>query len=233
MFFRKDWIPLLVFIVAIVGVGFYSLQTRPPKEPVLIVKPVEPLEKPTAKTPVGETSQGRPFRADGTWQTEPHVAPGQPAAAAQGGYWENRNYIRPAGYVIQHPRGQTSSNPLFADGVPEHLKCPPELVGEFMSETTLEIYRATVTRISNEVIEKYNPNRPIHVVWPLFIEAEKFYLANADPPIIDETRVHPDQLPLLADERSNVSCGRLDWQIQQSLDYPEIDVLGLTQIALS
>ena len=51
MFFRKYWIPLSVFIVAIVGVSLYYLQTRPPKEPILIVKPVE-YEKPPAKAPV-------------------------------------------------------------------------------------------------------------------------------------------------------------------------------------
>ena len=53
MFFRKYWIPLSVFIVAVVGVGLYVLQTRPPKEPILIIKPVE-FEKQPAKAPVVE-----------------------------------------------------------------------------------------------------------------------------------------------------------------------------------
>ena len=56
MLLRKYWIPLLVFIVAIVGVGLYYLQTRPPKDPILIVKPVE-YEKPTAEAPVVEPPQ--------------------------------------------------------------------------------------------------------------------------------------------------------------------------------
>ena len=53
MFIRKYWIPLLVFIIAIVGVGLYVLQTRPPQEPILIIKPVE-FEKQPAKAPVVE-----------------------------------------------------------------------------------------------------------------------------------------------------------------------------------
>ena len=85
MFIRKDWIPLLVFIVAIVGVSLYSGQTRPPKNPIVIVKPIE-YEKPTAEMPVGDTSQGGHFHEDGTWPAEPHtpvapsVTPETPAA---------------------------------------------------------------------------------------------------------------------------------------------------------
>ena len=70
MFFRKYWIPLLVFIVAIVGVSLYYLQTRPPKEPILIVKPVE-FEKPPAKAPVVEQrEQVGHFHSDGTFHAE-------------------------------------------------------------------------------------------------------------------------------------------------------------------
>ena len=72
MFIRKYWLPLTVFIVAIGGVGLYYLQTHPPKPPILIVKPVEPIEKPTAEAPVGDTSQGGHFHEDGTWHGETH-----------------------------------------------------------------------------------------------------------------------------------------------------------------
>lgn len=75
MFIRKYWIPIAVFIVAIVGVGLYYLQTRPPKEPIVIYKPVEPLPKSEVKTPVGDTSQGGHFHADGTWHEGAHDAP--------------------------------------------------------------------------------------------------------------------------------------------------------------
>ncbi len=72
MFIRKYWIPISVFIVALVGVSLYYLQTRPPKKPVLIVTPVE-VEKLPAKVPVGDTSQNGHFHADGTWHAEPHA----------------------------------------------------------------------------------------------------------------------------------------------------------------
>ena len=63
MFIRKYWIPISVFIVAIAGVGLYLLATQPPKDPIVIYKAVEPIEKPTqqpttAQVPVGDTSQG-------------------------------------------------------------------------------------------------------------------------------------------------------------------------------
>ena len=82
MFLRKHWIGLTVFLVAIVGVGLYYLQTRPPKDPILIIKPVEPLpkstEQPKAEVP-SEPLQGGHFHADGTWHEGPHE-PGSHAA---------------------------------------------------------------------------------------------------------------------------------------------------------
>ena len=79
MFMRKYWIPLTVFLVALAGVGLYLLATQPPPEPIVIYTPVEPLEKPTeqpkAEVPVGDTSQGGHFHADGTWHEGPHEMP--------------------------------------------------------------------------------------------------------------------------------------------------------------
>ena len=75
MFIRKYWIPLSVFIVAICGVGLYYLQTQPPKEPTVIYKPVEPIEKPTAEVPEGDTSQGGHVHTDGTLPDQPHETP--------------------------------------------------------------------------------------------------------------------------------------------------------------
>ena len=34
MFIRKYWLPLSVFLIAIIGVGLYLLQTQPPKDPI-------------------------------------------------------------------------------------------------------------------------------------------------------------------------------------------------------
>ena len=76
MFIRKNWIPLSVFLIAIVMVGLYVLQTRSPeKAPLKIYKTTE-VEKPMQpQAPVGETSQGRHFHADGTWHEGPHDVP--------------------------------------------------------------------------------------------------------------------------------------------------------------
>ncbi len=83
MFIRKYWLPLSVFIVAIVGIGLYLLATQPEKPPIVIYKPVEPLpkstEQPKAEVPVEDTSQGRHFHEDGTWHEGPH----EQEAAAQ------------------------------------------------------------------------------------------------------------------------------------------------------
>ena len=78
MFIQKYWLPLSVFVVAVVSVGLYLLATQPPPEPIKIYKAVEPLatptQAPTTQTPVGEkTEQGGHWHADGTWHAEPHV----------------------------------------------------------------------------------------------------------------------------------------------------------------
>ena len=82
MFIRKYWLPLSVFIVAIVGIGLYYLQTRPPKDPIVIYKPVEPLPKSeVAEAPERDTSQGGHRHTDGTWHEGPHEPVEQPAEA--------------------------------------------------------------------------------------------------------------------------------------------------------
>ncbi len=80
MFLRKNWLPLSVFVVAIAVVCVYMIQTQSPKAPIKIYKPVDPIEQPTAEkppveteVPVGDTSQGGHFHADGTWHVEPHA----------------------------------------------------------------------------------------------------------------------------------------------------------------
>ena len=80
MFIRKYWILLSVLLVAIVGVGLYLLTTQPEKEPIVIIKPVEPLPKSerAAEAPVVESSQGGRVHADGTFPAEPHETPVQP-----------------------------------------------------------------------------------------------------------------------------------------------------------
>ena len=80
MFVRKYWLPFSVLIVSIAGVSLYllTIQTQPPQDPIVIIKPVEPLPKSTAQAsseaPVGDTSQGGHFHEDGTFHAEPHDA---------------------------------------------------------------------------------------------------------------------------------------------------------------
>ena len=75
MFIRKNWLPLSVFLIAIVMVGLYVLQTRTEKVPIKIYKTTE-VEKPTQpQAPVGDTSQGGHFHEDSTWHAGPHADP--------------------------------------------------------------------------------------------------------------------------------------------------------------
>lgn len=100
----------------------------------------------------------------------------------------------------------TSTNPLFAEGVPEHLQCPPELIGAYsVSPEAAKGFQA----VGLEILEKWNPNRPLTEVWPAFIEMEKRYHANADP----EHKTYA------------WGAGRVDWNFQLLLDFPEMGVL--------
>ena len=114
MFFRKYWVPLTVFLVLIVGVSVYYLQTRPPKEPIVIYKttPVE-AEKPTPEAPVEETQQGGHFHADGTWHEGPHEAHEAPngAISAQPPVAASRDYTA---ISVQIPEGITDPDVLAA-----------------------------------------------------------------------------------------------------------------------
>ena len=98
MFLRKYWIPLLVFVVVIAVVCVYMIQTQPPKEPIVIYKPVEPLpQSPVVEAPVEDTSQGGHFHADGTWHEGQHEpVEQQPIAdnASQGRHWSDA-YLPP------------------------------------------------------------------------------------------------------------------------------------------
>ncbi len=114
--------------------------------------------------------------------------------------------------IIKTKIGLTSSNPMFADGVPKHLQFPNEWIGMYVQnfkEDYSELGRFSQPRI-DEILSKYNPHRPITEVWPLFIDAEKYYYSNADPKYADNSQ----------------GAGRLDWMYQNILDFPEVFVLG-------
>ena len=61
-------------------VSVYFLRTDLPEEPIKIYTPVEPLPKPKAETPIGETEQGGHVHEDGTWHEGAHEAHQNPAA---------------------------------------------------------------------------------------------------------------------------------------------------------
>ena len=216
MFIRKYWIPITVCIVAIVGVSLYYLQTRPPKEPIVIIKPIE-VEKPP---PPGESAEGGHWHGD-EWHADPHGYPVQPPSDTFSqiqGPIDSEDTIFSASQAVADDVNPTSvsSNPLFKDGVPEHLQCPPELIEVYAAELDPEM-RERVYQITAEILEKYNPNRPIAEVWPMFMESEKWYHANADP------------------EGAGISmaANRMDWQCQIVLDYPEVIVLAQEDVSRS
>lgn len=110
---------------------------------------------------------------------------------------------------VLHIRGFSSSNPYFADGVPKHLQCPPDLIGKYHHEVpavSAADSAAKMQSICLEVMEKYNPNRPIADIWDQFIAAEKFYRDNSP----------------VEGRKLTTSQGRGDWTVQFFLDFPEI-----------
>lgn len=99
---------------------------------------------------------------------------------------------------------QTSINPLFADGVPKHLQCPPELIGKYFKEVS-EADLLKIKAIAQEVWENYNPKRSLATINGEIHEATMYYIANADP---NKREPHTGE-------------NRIDWVIQSLLDFPE------------
>ena len=75
---NRIFIGILVLLICGV-VSVYFLRTDLPEEPIKIYTPVEPLPKPKAEAPIGETEQGGHVHEDGTWHEGPHVAHAPPA----------------------------------------------------------------------------------------------------------------------------------------------------------
>lgn len=70
-FSKRFFIGVLVLVICCV-VSVYFLNTDTSEAPIKIYKSVEPVAKPTAEVPVGDTSRGGHFHADDTWHAEPH-----------------------------------------------------------------------------------------------------------------------------------------------------------------
>lgn len=235
LFRNRLFFGIFIFgLIVLMGCGLFYGRKIANQAPVKVYKPVEVAQSAAPKPPPpGETFETGHWHGD-EWHSTPHETHTQPPAkptqpttaqhSAGGGYWSNGVYHRPAGYMPPYPRGQTSSNPYFKDGVPEHLKCPEKWIGVYAwaSGEYSEVDQK-MRQIYREVMEQYNPKRPIHEVWPRFIDDELFYQANADFPPLDPERYPPGSFaefaaaPELAE-----GADRIDWLIQNALDYPEV-----------
>ena len=222
MFREKVWIPILIVLLVVMGCGLFYSKRVANQEPVKIHHPVtgEPVEA-SKPPPPGQTAESGHWHGD-EWHAEPH-APEVSAAETEPQSQEESAERTPIVPEIETPDPDprdallspdfvnptsTSSNPLFADGVPEHLQCPPEFIDVYRKEDE-DNFIQRLMPIYYETQEKWNPNRPLTEVWPVFIEVEKWYRENADP------------------QRAELfgAAGRTDWLIQHWLDYPEITIL--------
>ncbi|MYA99516.1 hypothetical protein F4X90_07545, partial [Candidatus Poribacteria bacterium] len=75
---NRIFIGILVLIICGV-VSVYFLRTDLPEEPIKIYTPVEPMPKPKAEAPIGETEQDGHVHEDGTWHEGTHEAHAPPA----------------------------------------------------------------------------------------------------------------------------------------------------------
>ena len=74
MFLRKNWLPLLLFVMMICAVSLYILTTQAHKEPIKTHKPVEVSNPANPKPPPpGETAESGHWHGD-EWHAEPHEA---------------------------------------------------------------------------------------------------------------------------------------------------------------
>lgn len=220
MFLRKYWLPLTVFVlIALMGCGLFYGRKAAKQEPVKVYKPVE-VEKPAPPKPPppGETAESGHWHGD-VWHAEPHSAhaPGEVSQPPEVSAGEAPPTPAKSTSILPKPQlpadfvnpTSKSSNPLFADGVPEHLQCPPEFIGVYSLED-LEGLRLKLEPILEEIKEKWNPNRPIVDLWEQAIAFEIWCRDNADP----------EKAEILAAQ------GRVDWLIQMWLDFPEMTVLS-------
>ncbi|MCY3744427.1 MAG: hypothetical protein OXH00_25715 [Candidatus Poribacteria bacterium] len=76
---NRIFIGILVLIICGV-VSVYFLRTDLPEEPIKIYTPVEPMPKPKAEIPIGETERGGHVHEDGTWHEGTHEAHAPPTA---------------------------------------------------------------------------------------------------------------------------------------------------------
>ncbi|MDE0424264.1 MAG: hypothetical protein OXN25_05305 [Candidatus Poribacteria bacterium] len=73
---KKIWLPILIVLLIVIGIGVWRGQQAANQAPIKVYKPVE-VEKTEVPPKVNdETAQGGHFHEDGTFHTEPHEANG-------------------------------------------------------------------------------------------------------------------------------------------------------------
>ncbi len=137
-----------------------------------------------------------------------------PPGASPNGHWHDGVWHDGTHTTAPNKAGQLSTNPFLMNEIPEHLKMPPEwynfhYMEAYDDEESKEKFEKRLKTIIEEVIENYNPKRPIEDVWPTFIEAEKRY--NAESPY---SHLNPG-VPGLGGYRG-------DWLYKQVWDFPEV-----------
>lgn len=216
MFIRKNWLPLSMFLIAIVGVGLYYLQTRPPKPPIKIYKPVEVEKQPVAPKPPppGESFETGHWHGD-EWHATPH---------------ETDDTQKGAGLeFIEIPEkppdrlSETQIQELYAglppsavpENIPEYLKLPeafkkyPYAIHmDDPNAPSLTEVRAFMRQVSDYAIANHNPNRPIAEVWRAFMEAEIIYNTLAGQ--------HLGKFP------GGTGGGNIEWSYEQFWAFPEV-----------
>ena len=246
MFRKRVWLPILSILVIAMGCGLFYSHKVANQEPTKVYKPVE-IEKPVAPKPPppGETAESGHWHGD-EWHADPHeplpTAQSTPTTAppgvTTGGYWSNASSTTVlVGYMPAYPRGSLS-NPYLptAFPTPSYARRSGSVTWGFCGgrwddggddrargRRKPRGARAKVREVGREVMAQYNPNRPIHEVWPRFIEAELFYQANADVPPLDPERHPPGSFAEFAAAPERMEAvDRIDWLFQHVLDYPEV-----------
>lgn len=202
---------LVVLIVLLSSIGCYLLtQRNTDTEPEVVLgeetkQLLKDKEKqPTAQDAVKPSPPGK-TKESGHRHKEPHA--------------EVENGTPPE--VVPTENTDSPLPPLppssVPEDIPEHLKLLPEMVNEYYYdfedeppafEPPLEVAERFIN-ILKEIIQDYNPQRPLAEVWPQYIAYEKMYRARAEYDL--------GYTPL------GGSCyNRTDWAYEQTWAFPEI-----------
>ncbi|MDE0397675.1 MAG: hypothetical protein OXL96_07735 [Candidatus Poribacteria bacterium] len=127
----------------LLAIGFLSLRSDVPDEPIKVYKAVEPLAKSTAEAPIGDTSQGGDFHADGDpFHGEPH-APVEPSTEAAD---------------VSQPRIRQGAETIAFGGETES-QTPQPPSEEYLAEQRYDVAAAEYFKALQEYHRKYQALR--------------------------------------------------------------------------